>query len=77
MACALAPNAALLIVARLAQGLAAAAGIVIARAVLTDLLTGLGGPHTAISMATVEVICAALALIVFLAMRRSAASRTG
>ncbi|MGW6504491.1 Bcr/CflA family efflux MFS transporter [Nonomuraea angiospora] len=37
LACALAPTAALLIAARLAQGLAAAAGIVIARAVLTDL----------------------------------------
>lgn len=37
LACALAPSAALLITARLAQGLAAAAGIVIARAVLTDL----------------------------------------
>ena len=40
--CALAPNPALLISMRLAQGLAGAAGIVIARAVVHDLYDGLG-----------------------------------
>ncbi|NED82020.1 multidrug effflux MFS transporter, partial [Streptomyces sp. SID11233] len=40
-ACALAPGTALLIVFRLIQGLAGAAGIVIARAVVRDLYDGL------------------------------------
>src|SRR5206468_1571396 len=62
--CAIAPNLAVLIVARLAQGLSGAGGMVIGRAVIADLVTGRAAAKAFTLMLTVGGVAPVLAPLV-------------
>jgi DHA1 family bicyclomycin/chloramphenicol resistance-like MFS transporter len=63
-ACALAPNIAVLAVARLVQGFAGAGGMVIGRAVIADLVTGRSAARAFTLMVTVAGVAPVLAPLV-------------
>ena len=62
--CALAPNVAVLVVARLVQGFAGAGGMVIGRAIITDLATGRAAAKAFTLMITVGGVAPVLAPLV-------------
>jgi DHA1 family bicyclomycin/chloramphenicol resistance-like MFS transporter len=62
--CALAPNLGVLVVARLVQGFAGAGGMVIGRAVIADVVTGLAAARAFTLMVTVGGIAPVLAPLV-------------